>query len=70
MDLVSKNAGLIIKESDLNKSDFIKMIDDILDDEEKYNEIKNNLAKIGITDSSSRIYGVLKEMILDDKKFY
>ncbi|MBR3161258.1 MAG: undecaprenyldiphospho-muramoylpentapeptide beta-N-acetylglucosaminyltransferase [Bacilli bacterium] len=70
MDLVNKNAALIIKENELNKKDFIKMIDDILDNEEKYNEIKKNLAKMGIVDSASRIYGVLKEMILDDKKFY
>ena len=70
MDLVNKNAALIIKESDLNKSDFIKMIDDILEDENKYNEIKTNLSKFGIVDSATRIYNVLKEMIMDDKKFY
>ena len=70
MDLVNKNAALIIKEDELEKTTFIKMIDDILEDEDRYNEIKSNLSKIGITDSSSRIYGVLKEMILDDKKFY
>ena len=49
---------------------FIKMIDDILKDEKKYNEIKENVKKIGIVDSSSRIYNVLKELILDDRKFY
>ena len=70
MDLVNSNAALIIKESDLNKKDFIKMIDDILEDEEKYNQLKDNLKKFAITDSSTRIYNVLKEMILDDKKFY
>ena len=31
------------------------------------NNIKNNLKKLGIKDSSSRIYEVLKEMIIDDK---
>ena len=70
MDLVNLNAALIIKEADLNKKDFIKMIDDILDDDNKYEEIKKNLHQFAITDSSSRIYNVLKEMILDDKKFY
>lgn len=70
MDLVDKNAALIIKEDELEKTVFIKMIDDILEDEDKYKEIKDNLSKIGIVDSSSRIYGVLKEMILDDKRFY
>lgn len=70
MDLVSKEAGLIIEEKDLNKNSFIHMIDDILGDETKYNKIKKNVSKLGIKDSSTRIYDILKEMILNDKKFY
>ena len=60
----------MIEEKDLNKTNFIKTIDDILDNTEKYNTIKNNVSKLGIKDSSSRIYDILKEMILNDKKFY
>lgn len=70
MDLVSKDAALIIEEKDLNKNTFIRLIDDTLNTEEKYQEIKENISKLGIKDSSSRIYNILKEMILDDKKFY
>ena len=70
MDLVKKGAALILKEEDLNKNDFIRTIDNILTDEERYNTIKNNLKTMGITDSSSRIYEILKDMIMDDKKFY
>ena len=70
MDLVSKNAALILEEKNLEKTTFIHMIDDILENEEKYNEIKKNVSKLGIKDSSSRIYDILKEMILNDKKFY
>ena len=70
MDLVKKDAALILKEEDLNKNDFIRTIDNILTDEERYNTIKNNLKTMGITDSSSRIYEILKDMIMDDKKFY
>ena len=70
MDLVEKEAALILEEENLSKNTFIRMIDDILEDEQKYNKIKENISKLGITDSSSRIYNVLKEMILDDKKFY
>lgn len=69
-DLVEKNAALMIEEKDLNKTTFIRMIDDILEDEKKYNEIKKNVSLLGIKDSSSRIYNILKEMILNDKKFY
>ena len=35
-----------------------------------YKEVKENVSKLGVKDSSSRIYEVLKEMILDDKKFF
>ena len=60
----------MIEEKDLNKISFIHMIDDILEDEEKYKKIKENVSKLGIKDSSTRIYDILKELILDDKKFY
>lgn len=69
-DLVDKDAALMIEEKDLTKIGFIKMIDDTLEDEKKYNIIKNNVRKLGIKDSSTRIYNILKEMILNDKKFY
>ena len=69
-DLSDKNAALILEENDLNKTTFIKMIDDILEDEKKYKTLKENVIKLGIKDSSTRIYNLLKEMILNDKKFY
>ena len=70
MDLVNRNAALLLKEEDLTKNNLIRMIDSVLNDEEKYNTIKNNLKSMGIKDSSSRIYEILKDMIMDDKKFY
>ena len=70
MDLVNKKAAWMLEEKDLNKASFIKMVDDILEDENKYNKIKENVSRLGIKDSSSRIYDILKEMMLNDKKFY
>ena len=70
MDLVNKDAAIIIEEEQLNKNKLITTIDNLLEDKEKYNAMKNNLKNLAITDSSSRIYEVLKEMIMDDKKFY
>ena len=70
MDLVSKNAGLMLEEKDLTKDNLINLIDKTLSDKESYKTIKNNLKDLGIKDSSSRIYEVLKEMIIDDKKFF
>ena len=70
MDLVNKEAAFILEEKDLDKKTLIRMIDDIFDDTSKYQKIKENVSKLGIKDSSSRIYNILKEMILNDKKFY
>ena len=69
-DLVDKNAALMLEEKDLTKVGFIKLVDDTLEDEQKYEEIKKNVSELGIKDSSTRIYNLLKEMILNDKKFY
>lgn len=56
MSLVSKNAALLIEEKDLNSEKLIKQIDYLIDDKNKYKEIKNNLGKIRISDSLDRIY--------------
>lgn len=70
MDLVNKDAALILEEDNLSKNNFIRSVDSILEDTKKYEQIKKNIKALGINDSSSRIYNILKEMILDDKKFY
>ena len=60
----------MLEEKDLNKTGFIKMIDECLTNEKDYNKIKENVSNLGIKDSAARIYNILKEMILNDKKFY
>ena len=70
IDLVNNKAGLILEEKDLDGNKFIKMIDDTINNREKIKEIKDNLKKIGIKDSSTRIYNILKDLIIDDRKFY
>ncbi len=70
MDLVNDNAALILEEKDLNKDNLINLIDNTLNNKETYNNIKNNLKKLGIKDSGERIYEVLKGMMMDDKKFF
>ena len=70
MDLANKNAALVLEEKDLNEENLIKMIDDTLNDKEKYTTMKKNLKELGITDSAERIYEVLKGMMMDDKKFF
>ena len=70
MDLVAKDAALILEEKDLTSDALISLIDNTLSDKDKYSKIKNNLKELGITDSAERIYEVLKGMIMDDKKFF
>ena len=70
MDLVNKNAALIIEEDKLTNELLLNNIDSLINDSDKINKIKNNLENIGIKDSSTRIYNILKDMIIDDRKFY
>ena len=69
-DLVDNNAGIMLEEKDLNEENLIKLIDETINNKEKIEEIKNNLRKIGIKDSSTRIYQILKDLIMDERKFY
>lgn len=70
MDLVNKKAADILEEKDLTNSVLLKKIDNMLNNKEYIKEIKDNLKEIGITDSSTRIYNILKDMIINDRKFY
>lgn len=70
MDLVTKNAALILEEKDFTKENLINLIDKTLKNKTEYQEIKHNLENLGIKDSGARIYNVLKGMIMDDKKFF
>ena len=70
MDLVNNNAGIILEEKNFDGKKLIDLIDNTLNDKEKIKEIKDNLKKMGIKDSSTRIYNELKGLILDDRKFY
>ena len=70
MDLVNHNAGLILEEKDLTGDILINLIDNTLKDKEGLLEMKKNLRKLGIKDSSTRIYNILKDLIMDDRKFY
>lgn len=70
MDLVDNNAGLILEEKDLTDTSLINLIDKTINDENKLKEMKSNLKKLGIKDSGERIYNILKDLILDERKFY
>lgn len=70
IDLASQDAGFILEEEKLSETTLIKMIDDVINDKDKLLQVKKNLKKIAITDSSTRIYQILKELIMDERRFY
>lgn len=70
IDLVNNNAGLILEEKDLSKDTLINLIDNTINDNAKIKDIKSNLKKLAVLDSSSRIYNILKELIVNDRRFY
>lgn len=70
MDLVNRKAALIIEEKDLTKEVLFKQIDRVLKNEKNYETLKNNVGKLSVKDSSGKIYELLKDLILDDKRFF
>jgi len=60
--LVEKNAAVLLEEKNLNKETLIKEIDNILNNEGLIKNIKDNLSVLSVTDSSTRIYNILKKM--------
>mgnify|MGYP003414904861 CR=1 FL=1 len=70
MDLVNNKAGIILEEKDLTGESLIDLIDNTLNDKDGLLEMKKNLRKLGIKDSSTRIYNILKDLIMNDRRFY
>ena len=62
-ELEDNGACRIVEESDFSKERIIHEIDKIFDDKEKYLEMKSNSKKLGIEDSSTRIYEEARKII-------
>ena len=63
LDLVNKDAALMIEEKDLSDGVLVKKVDSLINDEIKIKEIKNNLRGMQIKDSASIIYDNLKRVV-------
>ena len=63
MDLVNVNAADILEEKDLNASTLVSKMTTLLNNQDKLNEMKNNLSSLGIDNSAEKIYGTIKEII-------
>ena len=63
MDLVNAKAALLIEEKNLNGNIIVKTIDELIENEEEINIIKDNLKKMSVPNSATRIYETLKEIV-------
>ena len=66
MDFVNKEAGIMIEEKDLNGPLLVKTIDELINDDKRLEKMKNNLEDMGINDSASQIYELLKKLISEE----
>ena len=62
MSLVNKGAGVLVEESNFEE-ELIKEIDTLINDKEKINKIRTNLSMMSITNSASKIYDLICEIV-------
>ncbi len=67
LDLVNMGVAELIEEKDLNPNIIQVAINELINNEDKYNEFKNNLEKLNTKASSTIIYEKIKELVIDDK---
>lgn len=63
LDLVKKDAAIMIEEKDLKEGVLVENIDKVINDDNKLKEMKNNLASLKVEDSALIIYKSLKGLI-------
>ena len=63
MDLVNKDASILIEEKDLKGDILIREIDNMLNNKEDLNKMKENLKELSIPESATKIYNTINEMI-------
>ena len=68
LDLVNKNAALMIEEKNLKDGVLFEKVDSLIHDEIKLKEMKNNLRSMQVKDSASIIYENLKKIVGNDEK--
>ena len=60
--IIKANAGEMIEEADFNATILKEKINNLLSNEMRYEQIRHNLSKISISESSTKIYKILKEL--------
>ena len=68
LDLIKKDAAIMIEEKDLKEKTLTNQIDNIIDDDIKLRQIKENLKTLKVDNSALLIYNKLKEIINENNK--
>jgi len=63
MDLVSKNAAILVEEKNLKGDILVATIDKLLENKNELNEMKKNLKELSIPESATKIYNEISEII-------
>ena len=63
LELVDKKCALLLEEKNLNKENLINKIEYILNSKEKYNEFKENISKLTVENSATKIYTYIVEKV-------
>lgn len=61
--LSDNNAAVIIEENRLSSDVLIEKIDEIIENNQKYDIMKKESEKLGVKDSASKIYNVIKQLV-------
>ena len=67
-DLTSKKAAIMLEEKDLKGDILVRVIDGLLNDDKKLNEIKNNLNLFDIPNSATLIYDNIMKIVKRNDK--
>ncbi len=62
LELQAKEAAILIEEKDLNGDILLREVDDLFRDGKRYSKMKQNLKKMIIKDSATKIYKLIKEL--------
>jgi len=63
LEIVEQGAALMIEEKALNAIDLSKKVDELINDDVKYNGMKSKIKKLGVKNSSELIYEHIKDLI-------
>ncbi len=63
LELAKAKAAILMEEANLNADDLINNIDNIINNKVLHESMKKNSFKLGIKDSATKIYNILKELV-------